>query len=247
MKIIPAIDLKDGKCVRLTKGDYNKIKVYYDDPIIPARKWKEAGAELIHIVDLDGAKDGIMRNIDVVKRIKREIEVDIEIGGGIRNIETVKHLLENNVDYVIIGTSAIENPDIIDKLQEFKEKISYSIDVNGDFIMTRGWMKNSEIRWQDFLKKIRDKGFNKIIVTDINKDGTLEGVNYGLYQNIADMFPEMEITVAGGVSTIDDIKRIVSLNIKSIYGIIIGKALYENRIDLKEAIEYVSKTNNSLS
>jgi len=247
MLIIPAIDIKDGKCVRLTRGEYTEQKVYFNNPLVPALKWKSDGASLLHIVDLDGAKEGKMKNFGIIKKIKEKTGIAIEVGGGIRDIKTINDLIDIGIERVIIGTVAIENKDFLRNIVEVSKYIVVSIDIKNEKLRTQGWIKETDIKWNEFLNKLQDYGFYKIIVTDISRDGTLTGININLYKKIAEEFPEMEIIVSGGISSFKDIKMITSLNLPAIKGVIIGKALYEGKINLKEIIEYAGKKDNSLS
>ncbi|MBN1897232.1 MAG: 1-(5-phosphoribosyl)-5-[(5-phosphoribosylamino)methylideneamino]imidazole-4-carboxamide isomerase [Spirochaetes bacterium] len=238
MIIIPAIDIQDGKCVRLLKGDYDQKKIYYDDPLVPAIEFKKQGARLLHIIDLDGARQGNMVNLDSIKRIKKRSGLEIQVGGGIRSTDVIQELIRHDIKRIIIGTRAIEDHKFIKELEKYKDYIIFSIDVQGDRLKTRGWRKQTDILWTDFLKEVLVQGFDRIIVTDITRDGTLTGVNQKLYSDIHRAFPEMNMIVSGGMSDIDDIKEIIRWNIPSIQGIIVGKAIYENKIKLKEAIQY---------
>jgi len=236
MLIIPAIDIKNAQCVRLFKGDYENFKIYSTDPVNVAFQWKDAGAEILHIIDLDAAKEGKLVNFNIIKKIKKLTNLKLEVGGGIRNLENVKSLLNEGIDYIIISTAAIENPNFLDQLQIYKEKILVSIDIKNNQIMKKGWLENSNINLNDFIKTLIEKNFNQVIITDISKDGTLAGINIEIFKNISNSFPNLNITIAGGVSSINDIEIIKNSKINNLRGIIIGKALYEGKIDLKKLL-----------
>jgi len=236
MLIIPAIDIKNAQCVRLFKGDYENFKIYSTDPVNVAFQWKDAGAEILHIIDLDAAKEGKLVNFNIIKKIKKLTNLKLEVGGGIRNLENVKSLLNEGIDYIIISTAAIENPNFLDQLQIYKEKILVSIDIKNNQIMKKGWLENSNINLNDFIKTLIEKNFNQVIITDISKDGTLAGINIEIFKNISNSFPNLNITISGGVSSINDIEIIKNSKINNLRGIIIGKALYEGKIDLKKLL-----------
>jgi phosphoribosylformimino-5-aminoimidazole carboxamide ribotide isomerase len=236
MLIIPAIDIKNAQCVRLFKGNYENFKIYSTDPVNVAFQWKDAGAEILHIIDLDAAKEGKLVNFNIIKKIKKLTNLKLEVGGGIRNLENVKSLLNEGIDYIIISTAAIENPNFLDQLQIYKEKILVSIDIKNNQIMKKGWLENSNINLNDFIKTLLEKNFNQVIITDISKDGTLAGINIEIFKNISNSFPNLNITIAGGVSSINDIEIIKNSKINNLRGIIIGKALYEGKIDLKKLL-----------
>jgi phosphoribosylformimino-5-aminoimidazole carboxamide ribotide isomerase len=238
MEIIPAIDIIGGACVRLYKGDYEKKIKYFDDPVEVAGKWMECGAKWIHLIDLDGARTGFPQNLDVAVRIKEEHDALIEFGGGIRSLETLKVVLAAGVDKIIIGTRAIEN---LESLNRFYIKSHGKIIVSLDFgkenkVFKQGWLSGSDMDLFDLGKKIKDTGIDEVIITDISRDGTLEGVNINIIKEFL-MKTHLEIYVAGGVSGIDDIKKLKAIESYGVKGIIIGKALYEEKINLREALE----------
>ncbi|MCX6346907.1 MAG: 1-(5-phosphoribosyl)-5-[(5-phosphoribosylamino)methylideneamino]imidazole-4-carboxamide isomerase [Actinobacteria bacterium] len=238
MEIIPAIDLIDGACVRLYKGDYGKKVKYFDDPVEVAEKWLELGAKWIHLIDLDGARTGFPKNLEIAARIKKKYNAFIEYGGGIRSLETLHNVMEAGVDKIIIGTKAIEN---LESLKEYyiksKGKIIISLDFGkGNKVFKKGWLSGSDMDLFDFGKKIKDSGINEVIITDISRDGTLEGLNINVIKEFLRK-TNLEIYVAGGVSGINDIKKLKEIESHGIKGIIIGKALYEGKINLKEALE----------
>lgn len=234
MRIFPAIDLYDGKAVRLYKGDYEKMTVYSENPIEIARDFESKGAKYIHMVDLEGAKDGTTPNLNIVKQIANETQLFVEIGGGIRSIETVKTYLENGVDRVILGTAAVNDEEFLKTaVTEYGDKIAVGVDIKDGFVAIKGWTEKSQHSCNDFCKKMQDIGVKYIICTDISKDGAMQGTNRELYKELSERF-SVNITASGGVSSIEDIKALRKLDL---YGAIIGKAYYIGAIDLKEALE----------
>ncbi|MEE1055318.1 MAG: 1-(5-phosphoribosyl)-5-[(5-phosphoribosylamino)methylideneamino]imidazole-4-carboxamide isomerase [Acutalibacteraceae bacterium] len=234
MRIFPAIDLYDGKAVRLYKGDYEKMTVYSENPIEIARDFESKGAKYIHMVDLEGAKDGTTPNLNIVKQIANETQLFVEIGGGIRSIQTVKTYLENGVDRVILGTAAVNDEEFLKTaVTEYGDKIAVGVDIKDGFVAIKGWTEKSQYSCNDFCKKMQDIGVKYIICTDISKDGAMQGTNRELYKELSERF-SVSITASGGVSSIEDIKALRKLDL---YGAIIGKAYYIGAIDLKEALE----------
>ena len=234
MNIFPAIDLIDGKAVRLLKGDYDKKTVYNDNPLEVVRDFKNKGAKFLHLVDLDGAKSGKTDNIETVKAIVSEGGIFVEIGGGIRNIETVDKYFEIGVDRVIIGTAAVNDPEFLKAaLSKYGDKIAVGVDIKDGFVAIKGWTQKSEFTLFDFCEKMQNMGVKYLICTDISKDGAKKGTNLKLYSRLSDRF-DMNITASGGVSSMEDIINLRKLNL---YGAIIGKAYYTGAIDLSEAIK----------
>lgn len=234
MNIFPAIDLIDGKAVRLLKGDYDKKTVYNDNPLEVVRDFKNKGAKFLHLVDLDGAKSGKTDNIETVKAIVSEGGIFVEIGGGIRNIETVDKYFEIGVDRVIIGTAAVNDPEFLKAaLSKYGDKIAVGVDIKDGFVAIKGWTQKSEFTLFDFCEKMQNMGVKYLICTDISKDGAMKGTNLKLYSDLSARF-DMNITASGGVSSMEDIINLRKLNL---YGAIIGKAYYTGAIDLSEAIK----------
>lgn len=234
MKIFPAIDLFDKKAVRLYKGDYNNMTVYSENPLEVAKKFQKCGAGNIHIVDLEGAKQGNTPNIDVVSEIVNNTKMFSEIGGGIRNIDTVEKYINIGVSRVIIGTAAIEDPGFLtDAVKRYGEKIAVGADVKDGLIAIKGWTEKSTVTLRQFLSDMQNIGVGTVICTDISKDGAMSGTNLSLYSELLKEF-SLNITASGGVSDIEDIRKLADMNI---YGAIIGKAYYTGAIDLKEALE----------
>ena len=237
MIIIPAIDIIDGKPVRLYQGDYNKKEIAAEDILETAKKFEALGAGYIHLVDLDGAKKGELVNGDVIIKTAKSVKVPVEVGGGIRNFETIKYLIDNGVSRVILGTSAMEDEELVKKaVAEFGEKIAVGIDCKDGYACGRGWLEKSSLYYIDFAKKLKELGIKTVIVTDISKDGTLEGPNVEMLRKLKDEV-DINITASGGIRDIDNIKALKELNI---YGAITGKAIYAETLSLKDAIE-VSK------
>ena len=233
MKLYPAIDLHDGKCVRLYKGDYNQV-TEYGDPVTQAKKWKDMGATFLHLVDLDGAKEGYSLNLDSVKRIINEVKIDVELGGGIRNIKHIENILSIGVNRVILGSSALNLDFVEEAINKFgSDKIVVGIDCKNMKVSTHGWLDTTDIDAVDFALKLKALGIKTIIFTDIAKDGTLEGINVAQTKKMIDS-TGLDIIASGGAKSMNDIK-----NAKEIgsFGIILGKSIYSGAIDLKKAIE----------
>lgn len=234
MKLFPAIDLYDGKAVRLFKGDYEQMTIYSENPIEIARDFEEKGANYIHLVDLEGAKDGTTPNLQIVKQIANETSLFTEIGGGIRSMDTVKTYLENGVDRVILGTAAVNNPDFLkEAVETYGERIAVGVDVKDGYVAIKGWIEKSQYTCFEFCEMMQDLGVKTLICTDISKDGAMQGTNRELYKELSEKF-HMDITASGGVSTLEDIKALRALDL---YGAIIGKAYYIGAIDLCEALK----------
>ena len=234
MNIFPAIDLVDSKAVRLFKGDYDQMTVYSDNPLEVARDFESKGAKFIHLVDLEGAKDGTTPNIETVQKIAKNTNLFTEIGGGIRNIQTVEKYLNSGVDRVILGTAAVKDEAFLkETIMKFGDKIAVGIDIKDGFVAIKGWTENSGIDPYEFTEKMQYLGVNYIICTDVSKDGAMKGTNLELYRELSKKF-SINITASGGVSSIKDVEELRKMDI---YGAIIGKAYYVGAIDLKEAIE----------
>ena len=237
MNIFPAIDLYDKKAVRLYKGNYEEMTVYSENPIEIAYDFESEGAKFIHMVDLEGAKNGTTPNIDIVKEVATKTSLFVEIGGGIRNIETVEKYLNAGVSRVILGTAAVNDECFLkEAILKYQEKIAVGADVKDGYIAIKGWIEKSQYSLDEFLSKMQKLGVKTVICTDISKDGAMKGTNLALYKELSEKY-SLDIVASGGVSTIDDIKALREMNL---YGAIIGKAYYIGAIDLKEAIE-VSK------
>lgn len=234
MIILPAIDLLGRKAVRLLKGDYNQVTVYSDSPLEVAEKFKSLGATHIHMVDLDGAKYGTAPNMDIVAEVAEKTGLFIEIGGGIRSMETVKKYIDAGIYRVILGTAAICDEDFLkEAINAYGEKIAVGADVKDGKIAVKGWLEQSDVTLDEFFLKMQDLGVKNIICTDISRDGAMRGTNLELYRELSEKY-SLDITASGGVSSIEDVKRLREMNL---YGAIIGKAYYTGAVDLKEAIE----------
>ncbi len=234
MNIFPAIDLYEGAAVRLFKGDYNQMTVYDKNPLNIAKKFEECGAEFLHMVDLEGAKTGLTPNLETIENIVKNTSLFVELGGGIRSMETVEKYLSIGVSRVILGTAAITDESFLDEaIAKYGEKIAVGVDIKDGFVAIKGWTEKSQYTFEDFCKKMQDKGVKTLICTDISKDGAMKGTNRELYKSLSEKL-SLDIIASGGVSTIDDIRALREMNL---YGAIIGKAYYTNAIDLKEAIE----------
>lgn len=238
MIIIPAIDIINSKAVRLYKGDYNKEEVISSDVISIAKQFEKDGAKYIHVVDLDGAKIGSISNLATIKDIVNSVSVDIEVGGGIRDIQSIECFLKMGVSRVILGTSAIKDKEFLkDAILKYGEKIAVGVDFKDDKVCTNGWLEKSEVNYLDFCKELEQIGVKNIIVTDISKDGTLKGVNFEALLELSKIL-DINITASGGISCLEDIEKLNKMNI---YAAITGKAIYSNKLNLKEAVR---ATNN---
>lgn len=234
MLIYPAIDLYEGKAVRLFKGDYAKMEIYSHNPLEIAKDFENCGASHIHMVDLEGAKSGTTPNLETVCTIKENTELFCEIGGGIRNMSVIEKYVNAGIDRVILGTAAVTEPDFAEEaVAKYGEKIAIGIDIKDGFVAIKGWTEKSELDAFDFCRQMEGIGVKTVICTDISKDGAMAGTNHGLYRNLSEEF-KIQIIASGGVSSIEDVKGLRKLNL---YGAIIGKAYYTGAIDLREAIE----------
>ena len=240
MKLIPAIDLMNGKCVRLFKGDFNKKQDFSKEPYEQARYWEKEGAKCIHIVDLDAAKSGIPTNDQSIKEIINEVNIPIQIGGGIRTQERIEELFSYGVDKIIMGTSAIENQKLVKNLSsKYPGKIIVGIDAKNGKISTRGWLKQSEVLATDLVKEYSNFKIASFIVTDINTDGTLEGTNESFVKKILEI-TDIPVIASGGIGSISDLLSLTKFETSGLYGVIVGKALYENKFTIREANNILS-------
>jgi phosphoribosylformimino-5-aminoimidazole carboxamide ribotide isomerase len=236
LTIYPAIDMRGGKCVRLLQGDYDKETIYGDSPFEMAKSFADAGAEWIHMVDLDGAKDGKRVNDRFVIEAAQNLDAKVQIGGGIRTEEDILHYLENGVDRVIIGSIAVSNPEFaIEMIEKYGAKIAVGIDAKNGYVATHGWLDTSSVKAIELAKRFADAGAETFIFTDIATDGTLAGPNIDAVCELAEVTGK-NVIASGGVSSLADLQAIAK---KGISGAIVGKALYENRFTLKEALEEV--------
>ncbi len=234
MLILPAIDLYDKKAVRLYKGDYEQMTVYSNNPIEIARKFEQFGATFIHMVDLEGAKNGTTPNIDEVRKVVEYTNLAVEIGGGIRDEETVKKYIDLGVTRVILGTAAVTDDEFLRRMvSKYKQAIAVGVDLKDGFVAIKGWTEKSQLTADEFFSHLSDIGVKTVICTDISKDGAMQGTNRQLYKELSQKYP-MDIVASGGVSSIDDIRALKEMNL---YGAILGKAYYVGAVDLKEAVE----------
>ena len=238
MKIFPAIDIKDKKCVRLVKGDFDDKTEYEMSPIDQAGKYKDHGFKNLHIVDLDGALTGETVNLEIIQEIVNKFDLRIEIGGGIRTIDSIKKYTDAGVEKVILGSAAIKDKNFLkEACEEFTNKIALGLDAKDGYLSISGWKENSNQLTLDFLKEINDYGVSRLIYTDINRDGMKQSPNFEETSKVADV-SNCPVIISGGVSSIDDIKKAKSLN-KNIEGIIVGKAIYDGDIKLEELVREI--------
>lgn len=237
MLIIPAIDLINGKCVRLEQGKYDKETVYSDSPVEVAKYWVSQGAERLHLVDLDGAKSGSMNNFEVIKSIRKAIDIVIDIGGGIRSYDDAKRMFDVGIDKVIFGTAAIKNPEMVKKCcDDFGDKITVGIDAKNGKVAISGWLDNTEMLAENLVKSMNY--VTEFIYTDIAKDGMLSGCNLSETQNICKI-TNSNVIASGGIANISDIISLKKLSLENLTGVIVGKALYNKNFELKDAIERI--------
>lgn len=239
MEVIPAIDLLGGNCVRLYQGDYEQAQVFGEDPVSMAQHWAEQGATRLHLVDLDGAKDGVPVNHDVIGAIAKALSIPVQVGGGIRDRNTVTQLLERGVDRVILGTVAVENPELVESLcREFPQKIVVGIDAREGRVATRGWLETSQVSAIELAQQMAGYGAAAIIYTDIQRDGTLEGPNQPALREMATAL-SIPVIASGGVSSLTDLLSLLALEPMGIQGAIVGRAIYTGDVNLKEAVAAV--------
>ena len=234
MNIFPAIDLYEGAAVRLFKGDYNQMTVYDKNPLNIAKKFEECGAEYLHMVDLEGAKTGLTPNLETIENIVKNTSLFVELGGGIRSMETVDKYLSIGVSRVILGTAAITDEAFLDEaIAKYGEKIAVGVDIKDGYVAIKGWTEKSGFECFEFCEKMQNIGISTLICTDISKDGAMMGTNHDLYKKLSERFG-MNIIASGGVSSMEDVVKLLALDI---YGAIIGKDYYTGAINIKEAVE----------
>jgi len=238
MIIYPAIDVKDGRCVRLVQGKFTDVTVYSDDPVEMALKWEKLGAQFIHVIDLDGARSGRPQNLAVISEMAVKLGIPLQLGGGIRTIEMIEIVLSKGISRVILGTSAVENPALVEEaLKTFGNSIAVAIDAKDGMVAVEGWAKTSKFTAVGFAKKMNALGAKTIIYTDILRDGMLSGPNFKAMEEMARAV-EADVIAAGGVHNIDDIRNLKETGVA---GVIIGKALYTGDIKLEQAVEIAGK------
>jgi len=236
MIIFPAIDLKDGKCVRLYKGDFNKTTIFNSSPYNQALQFKKKGFTDLHLVDLDGALKGRSKNKKVIIKIIKNTSLNVQLGGGIRTLKQISFWIKNGVSTVVVGTMAVKNPKILKKACDlFPGRIAVALDVRNDFLAIKGWVEQTKIKFIDFVKKLENFGVSKIIYTDINRDGTKTGVNIVKLKKIINTV-NIPVVASGGVSNIADIKKLS--NIDQLEGVIVGKAIYDKTISLNKLLKF---------
>ena len=234
MFLYPAIDLVQGKAVRLYKGDYAQMTVYSENPLAVAKDFQAAGAKHIHLVDLEGAKSGMPENLGTIQKIAGGTDLFVEVGGGIRNMKTVEQYLSAGVDRVILGTAAVTDPDFLKAaLRKYGEKIAVGVDLKDGYVAIKGWTEKSSLTAREFFDQLESLGVKTVICTDIARDGVMQGTNLSMYRELFAAY-SMDLIASGGVSTLEDVKALRDMNL---HGAIIGKAYYIGAIDLKEAIE----------
>jgi len=240
MIILPAIDILDGKCVRLVQGEYDTASKVAENPVETAKYFEDCGAEYIHMVDLDGAKEGCPKNAEIFIEVAKSVNIPIELGGGIRTLETVEYYIENGISRVILGSVALQNKELTEiAVLKYSDKIAVGIDAKERKVKTSGWLVNNEVDFIELAVEMAKIGVKNIIYTDISKDGMLSGVNLEHYKELKNALPaDVKITASGGVKDIDDIKNLCELDI---YGVICGKAIYSGTLDLKEAVEFAKE------
>lgn len=238
MRIIPAIDIIEGQCVRLSQGDYNTKKVYDSSPVDVAKRFEDAGIKNLHLVDLDGAKASRVINFDVLNRICAETDLAVDFGGGVKSTEDLKAVLEAGVKQVTAGSIAVKQPELVKFwLDTYGDQIILGADVKEGKISVGGWLQDTELDWSNFIRDFESNGLEYVISTDIATDGMLEGPSVGLYKEMKSSFPNLNVIASGGVASVADLDQLIEVGVE---GVIIGKAIYEGRITLKELEKYVS-------
>ena len=241
MHFYPAIDIKNGQFIRLKQGQLDKLTIYGDDPVAQAIKFCEEGAKWIHIVDIDGAFKGISKNIDIILKIKNNVKSKIQVGGGIRELKTIQKLLDNDIDRVVLGTVALTDPPFVRRMcEKFPGKIAVGLDTKNELVTTEGWAKESKINFENFLKLYENTRVSNIIFTDIEKDGLMEGANFEQLTKLLNL-TKLNIIASGGVANLRDLARLKKIKSKNLIGVISGKAIYEKKFTVKEAIKILEE------
>ncbi|MCC6758363.1 MAG: 1-(5-phosphoribosyl)-5-[(5-phosphoribosylamino)methylideneamino]imidazole-4-carboxamide isomerase [Candidatus Omnitrophica bacterium] len=241
MIIFPAIDINGGKVVRLRQGEFSDVTEYSLDPLAVAQKWVASGARWLHIVDLDGALHGEMKNFDIIEKITKSVSVPIQVGGGIRTVLEIEKLLQSGVKRVVLGTRAVQDQEFLKKVLAFgKEKIAVSLDCKDGKVTQRGWTETTQLKGTDFARELEHLGLQCLIYTDVKRDGMLTGPNYEALSEILTTV-KIPVIASGGIANLNDIKKLLAIKPRSVLGAITGKAIYEGKLDLKEAVELCSK------
>ena len=244
MLIIPAIDLKEGKCVRLEQGLMDKATVYSDDPATTAKHWEAQGAELLHVVDLNGAFAGVPKNLDAIKAIRSAVKMPIEVGGGIRDMATIRTLVSIGIERIILGTAAIENPAFVQEAcREFPGRIIVGIDARDGLVAIKGWAEVTKVKAVDLATQMQDYGVIAIIYTDIKRDGMLSRPNIEATKALAEAL-HIPVIASGGVHTMKDVENLLAVRYSGVSGVITGKAIYSGSLNLKEAIAFIKMNDN---
>ena len=239
MEVIPAIDLLDGKCVRLYQGDYAQSEIFNDNPVAVARSWEEQGATRIHVVDLDGAKSGKTTNLSAIEAIVTAVSLPVQVGGGLRDRDSIERLLNLGVQRGIVGTVAVEQPELVSQwCREFPQQVVVGIDARQGKVATRGWLETSEIQAVDLAQRMAQAGAAAIIYTDIHRDGTMSGPNMDALRELANAV-EIPVIASGGVSSLTDLLSLLALESIGVTGAIVGKAIYTGDVNLREAVQAV--------
>lgn len=239
MLILPAIDLIDKKCVRLTKGVYSELSVYEEDPVKMAKSLVQGGAEYIHIIDLDSAIKGTKENFEVIEKIRNAVDVPIQLGGGIRSIERAIELIDIGIDRLIVSTAAIMDDEFLTQLiEKFKNRIAISLDAKGEIVLIKGWVEKTDKNIYELAKELNNRGVENLIYTDIDRDGMLCGPNLEVLKKLNEMI-DINLIAAGGVTTVEDLEKLSELNL---YGAIVGKALYEGKISMEQIKNFQSRS-----
>jgi phosphoribosylformimino-5-aminoimidazole carboxamide ribotide isomerase len=237
MLIIPAIDIRAGNCVMLTQGKIEEETIYSKDPVFIAKLWQAKGAKRLHVIDLDGAFQGGPKNIEIIKKIRENVSIPIQAGGGIRNLKAVESLINMGINYVILGTIAIYNPDLLkEAVNKYGDKVIAALDARGDKVAIGGWKETTTVELNELAKKMKNAGIKEIIYTDINRDGMLKGLNLPGIKDVAKK-SKLKIIASGGVSDIEDIRKVKEIESAGVSGVIIGKALYTEAIKLEDALK----------
>ena len=239
MEVIPAIDLLDGKCVRLYQGDYDRVNTFNENPVEVARNWVQQGATRVHVVDLDGAKQGKSVNLAAIEAIVGSIDIPVQVGGGLRDRTSVARLLDLGVQRIILGTVAVEKPELVTELsQEFPQQVVVGIDARNGKVATRGWLETSEVAATELAQRMAQQGAAAIIYTDIHRDGTLTGPNMEALKELTQAI-NIPVIASGGVSSLTDLLSLLALEPLGVTGVIVGRAIYTGDVNLKEAVQAV--------